>query len=169
MGTFVILLISQGKGETIKNAYGLFGSGYYGYPMGSYAAGGGGMVAIGNWFEPLAFLVTAHGIYSPDSSIGAAIDFSIRGAILGQRKFRQTNGNFAYLSFGLGVFALPGTFVEGFNFSKVKPDIILGLGFEWALSPEISILGQVRYDILSIITYKQNVATGQLGFLIYGR
>ncbi len=127
------------------------------------------MVAIGNWFEPLAFLVTAHGIYSADSGTGAAIDFSIRGPILGQKEFKQTNGNFMYVSFGLGIMALPGTFGDNFNFSKVKPDIILGLGFEWAISPEISVLGQVRYDILSVITYKQNIATAQLGFLIYGR
>lgn len=165
----ILFLIAQGKGETVKNAYGLFLSGYYGYPLGIYAVGGGGMAAIGNWFEPLAFLVTAHGLYSPDSSYGAAIDFSVRGAILGQRKFRNTNGNFLYLSFGLGVFALPGAFDEGLKFYKVKPDINFGLGFEWAISPEVSLLGQIRYDVLGLRSYKENVAVAHLGFLIYGR
>jgi len=169
MATLFLFIIAQGKGETVNNAYGLCASGYYGYPVGKYAAGGGGMAAIGNWFEPLVFLITGHGLYSPDSGIGGVIDFSIRGAILGQRKFREINGTFLYVSFGLGVFALPGAFGESFNFSKIKPDILLGLGFEWAISPEVSLLAQVRYDILNVITYKNNVATAQLGFLVYGR
>jgi hypothetical protein len=69
----------------------------------------------------------------------------------------------------LGVFALPGAFDKGLKFYKVKPDINFGLGFEWAISPEVSLLGQIRYDVLGLRSYKENLAVAHLGFLIYGR
>ncbi|NPA79846.1 MAG: hypothetical protein GXO29_02190 [Thermotogae bacterium] len=157
-------------GETVKNAYGLFVSGYYGKRMGKFGVGGGPMVAIGNWYEPLAFLITAHGIYSPDSGTGFSLDFSTRIPVLGQREFSNTNGTFAYLSFGLGIMGLPGIVGDQFNFYKLRPDVMVGTGFEWAITPELSILGQVRYDILGVRDWiKENVVVGHLGLLIYGR
>ncbi len=157
-------------GETIKNAYGVFASGYYGKRIGKFGVGGGPMVAIGNWYEPLAFLITAHGIYSPDSGTGFSLDFSTRIPVLGQREFTQSNGTFAYLSFGLGIMGLPGVVGETFDFYKLRPDVIFGMGFEWAITPEVSLLAQVRYDVLGVRDWiKENMAVAHLGILIYGR
>ncbi len=157
-------------GETVKNAYGVFGSGYYGKRIGSFGGGGGGMVAIGNWYEPLAFLVTAHGVYSPDSGVGFSFDFSTRIPLFGRKEFVNTNGTFTYFSFGLGIFGLPGVAEGGFDFQKLRPDVMVGLGFEWAITPELSLLSQVRYDVLGVRDWlKENLITGHLGVLIYGR
>ncbi|NPB03538.1 MAG: hypothetical protein GXO39_03900 [Thermotogae bacterium] len=175
MLAFLLLQVNEGvnppeHGETVKNAYGVFLSGYYGQRVGKFGVGGGPMVAIGNWYEPLAFLITAHGIYSPDSGVGFALDFSTRIPIFGQREFVNTNGTFAYLSFGLGIMGVPGVVGDNFNFYKLRPDVLLGMGFEWAVSPEISLLGQVRYDILGVRDWaKENMAVAHLGILVYGR
>ena len=59
---------------------------------------------------------------------------------------------------------------QNFNFYKLRPDVLLGAGFEWAVSPEVSILAQVRYDILGVRDWiKENLVVAHLGLLIYGR